>query len=477
VPEDLATIYNVTPVFNSGNTGQGVTLVVIEDSDVKSTADWTTFRAKFGLSGFTGGSFTQVHPSGTVGCTDPGVGGAEDEANLDAQWASAAAPSAAIVLASCRDTSQFGGFLALENLVNGASPPPVVSISYGTGEEADGQTENQFISSLYQQASTEGVTVFVSSGDEGSAENDRRGANPSHGISVSGWQSTPYNTSVGGTDFGDTFLGTSSKYWNATNDANFGSAKSYMPEMPWSDSCANVPLSTSKGFATPYGSTGYCNNGGPHSSVAGSGGPSNCATGAGTGGLINGTCAGWPKPSWQVLVGVPNDKVRDTPDVSLMAANGLWGHYYVFCDTDGGSCSGDPSTWPGAGGTSFASPIWAGFMALVVHAKGGAGQGLINPTLYSLANDEYGAKGSKACNSDGKKVSKPNSSCIFYDVTLGDNDVNCVGTVNCYLPSGTAGVLSTTSKKYKPAYATTKGYDFATGIGTVNVNNLVNAWP
>ena len=477
VPEDLATIYNVNPVFTGGNTGQGVTVVVIEDSDVKSTADWTTFRTKFGLLSFTGGSFVQTHPTGTTTCTDPGVSGAEDEANLDAQWASAAAPSAAIVLASCRDTSQFGGFLALENIANGTNLPPIVSISYGLPEESDGQTENQFISSLYQQASAEGITVFVSSGDEGSAENDRRGANPSHGISVSGWQSTPYDTSVGGTDFADTFLGTSKKYWNKKNTANYGSAKSYMPEMPWSDSCANVPLSTSKGFATPYGSAGYCNNGGPHSSVAGSGGPSNCATGAGTGGLINGTCAGWPKPSWQKLVGVPNDGVRDTPDVSLMAANGLWGHYYVFCDTDGGTCGTDPSTWPGAGGTSFASPIWAGFMALVVHAKGGTGQGLINPTLYSLANEEYGKKGSKACDSSSKKAGKPNSSCIFYDVTLGDNDVNCVGTVNCYLPSGTAGVLSTSDTDYDPAYATGKGYDFATGIGTVNVDNLVKAWP
>ncbi|HTT98200.1 MAG TPA: S53 family peptidase [Rhizomicrobium sp.] len=478
VPEDLATIYNVNPVFNGGNTGQGVTLVVIEDSDVKNASDWTTFRSKFGLSGFTSGSFSQTHPTGSASCSDPGANGAEDEANLDAQWATAAAPSATIVLASCRDTSQFGGFLALQNLVNGANVPPVVSISYGTGEEGDGETENQFISDLYQQASTEGVSVFVSSGDEGSAENDHRSANPTHGVSISGWMSTPFNVSVGGTDFADTYLGTSDKYWNATNTANYGSAKSYMPEFPWDDSCANVPASTFKGFATPYGADGYCNNGGPHSSVAGSGGPSSCATGSGTGGVVNGTCAGWPKPEWQALVGVPKDKVRDTPDVSLMAANGLWGHYYVYCDTSssGSACSGDPSTWPGAGGTSFSSPIWAGFMALIVK-KMGAAQGLPNPVFYSLANDEYGKKGNKACNSSKKRASKPNSSCIFYDVTLGDNDVNCSGTNDCYLPSGTTGVLSTKDKKYKPAFATGKGYDLVTGIGTVNVANLVDAWP
>ncbi len=121
-----------------------------------------------------------------------------------------------------------------------------------------------------------------------------------------------------------------------------------MPEFPWDDSCANVPLATSKGFATPYGADGYCNNGGPHSSVAGSGGPSNCALGHGTGGLINGTCQGWPKPDWQKVYGVPKDGVRDTPDVSLMAANNLWGHYFVFCDTSEGTCGDDPATWLGA---------------------------------------------------------------------------------------------------------------------------------
>ncbi len=115
-------------------------------------------------------------------------------------------------------------------------------------------------------------------------------------------------------------------------------------------------------------------------------------------------------------------------------------------------------------------------MALIVNKAGGA-QGLPNPVLYSLANDEYGKKGSKACDSSSKKASKPNSTCVFYDVTLGDNDVNCVGTVDCYLPSGTAGVLSTSKNDYQPAFATKKGWDFATGIGTVNVANLVNAWP
>ncbi len=54
--------------------------------------------------------------------------------------------------------------------------------------------------------------------------------------------------------------------------------------------------------------------------------------------MVSGTCAGYAKPSWQSVVGNPGDGVRDIPDVSLFAANGVWGHYYVVCysDTQGG---------------------------------------------------------------------------------------------------------------------------------------------
>ena len=67
-------------------------------------------------------------------------------------------------------------------------------------------------------------------------------------------------------------------------------------------------------------------------------------------------------------------------------------------------------------------------------------------------------------------------SCIFHDVVQGDMDVNCTGTHNCYLPSGTNGVLSIASARYARAFATHKGWDFSTGLGTVNAANLVNGW-
>jgi subtilase family serine protease len=489
VPGDLATIYNLNPLFTAGTSGQGQTVVVIEDTNLFSNSDWTTFRSTFGLSTFTSGSLTTVHPappSGTNNCTNPGTNGDDGEAILDAEYASAAAPSAAIEVASCEDTrTTFGGLIAVQNLINeSTTPPAIMSISYGECEAENGATANAAYNSAYQQAVAEGVSVFVAAGDEGAASCDADEAKATHGIGVSGFASTQYNVAVGGTDFGDTDAGSNSTYWNTTNTSTFESAKSYIPEIPWNDSCAGVLLATFEGFATTYGSSGFCNSTTGKDDFlttgAGSGGPSGCATGAAsTSGVVSGTCKGYAKPSWQTgVVGIPADGVRDLPDVSMFASNGLWGHYYVFCWSDtregGTACTGAPSGWSGAGGTSFASPILAGIQALV-NQKQGARQGNPNPVYYKLAATEYGASGSTSCNStNGNTVG---STCIFYDVTKGDMDVNCTGTHNCYLPSGTNGVLSTSDSSYLKAYGTTTGWDFATGIGSVNAANLVNNWP
>ena len=489
VPGDLATIYNLNPLFSAGTSGQGQTVVVIEDTNLFSTADWTTFRSTFGLSTFTAGSLTTVHPappSGSNNCTNPGTNGDDGEAILDAEYASAAAPSATIEVASCEDSrTTFGGLIAVQNLINeSTTPPAIISISYGECEAENGATANAAYNTAYQQAVTEGVSVFVAAGDEGAASCDADEAKATHGIGVSGFASTQYNVAVGGTDFGDTDAGSNSTYWNTTNTSTFESAKSYIPEIPWNDSCAGVLLATFEGFATTYGSSGFCNSTTGKddflTTAAGSGGPSGCATGAAsTSGVVSGTCKGYAKPSWQTgVIGIPADGVRDLPDVSMFASNGLWGHYYVFCWSDtregGTACTGAPSGWSGAGGTSFASPILAGIQALV-NQKQGARQGNPNPVYYQLAATEYGASGSTTCNStNGNTVA---STCIFYDVTKGDMDVNCTGTHNCYLPSGTNGVLSTSDSSYLKAYGTTTGWDFATGIGTVNAANLVSNWP
>ncbi|MGA8494380.1 MAG: choice-of-anchor D domain-containing protein, partial [Xanthobacteraceae bacterium] len=403
---------------------------------------------------------------------------------IDVEWSSAAAPSAAIVLASCANSVTFGGFIAIENLLSAeGTPPAIVSISYGESEAELGAAGNAFINSLYQEAVAAGVSLFVSSGDEGAASSDSDKTVATHGIAVSGFASTPYDVAVGGTDFGDTFAGVNSSYWSTANGTADESALSYIPEIPWNNSCASELISSFLGYSAAYGSSGFCNSsigtGDFLTTTSGSGGPSGCASGAPSSeGVVGASCAGYAKPGWQRVVGNPSDGVRDIPDVSMFAANGVWDHYYVVCFSDtnrgGVSCTGVPDTWAGFGGTSVSSPIMAAIQALA-NQRSQQRQGNPNPTYYSIAATEYGASGDSACNSSlGNAVA---GSCVFYDVTQGDMDVNCTGSNNCYTPSGSNGVLSTLSSAFSPAYPAATGWDFATGIGTVNAFNLVMSFP
>ena len=406
------------------------------------------------------------------------------------------------MLAACTDTNTtFGGLIALENAINGPyqSLPSVVSISYGEAEAVNGAAANAAYNFAYQQAVAEGVSIFVSAGDEGAASADN-GSVATHGIGVSGFTSTPYNVSVGGTDFGYTPDNVpASTYWRATNAANYSSALSYIQEIPWNDSCAGGLIATFLG-TTPLG---LCNNSAVTSStgelnfllnaVGGSGGPSGCAAGRpSTTGVVSGSCSGYNKPVWQFgLLGNPFDGVRDIPDVSLFASNGFWDAYYVTCwsnpNTDpvvggGFTCTGAPSTWSGFGGTSVSSPIMAGIQALV-NQKTKQRWGNPNPVYYALADAEYDfGFGTSLCNSN--TVNKTTTPCVFYDITQGDNDTACQGAgkpvvlINCYLPkSDTYGVLSTSNYSDQPAYKAGAGWDFATGIGSVNAFNLVMNWP
>ncbi len=485
VPADLATIYDLKAAFAAGYTGKGQTIALVEDTNLYNTADWDTFRKAFGLSTYTSGSLVTINPApphGASNCSDPGANGDDDEATLDAEWSSAAAPDATIQLAACGDTATtFGGLIAGQNLINAKVPPQIISVSYGFCEAANGVVMNAAYNSAYQQAVAEGVSVFVAAGDDGAASCDAGASAAIHGIGVSGFTSTPYNVAVGGTDFADTSLGTNSTYWSSTNNStDRGSALSYIPEIPWNNSCAGSILATFLHYSVGYGPSGFCGSSLAQESIslplgAGSGGPSGCATGVPAANLVvGGSCKGYPKPSWQTGVpGIPNDGVRDIPDVSLFAANGIWGHYYVYCFTDpnnGGSpCTGSPYYWSGAGGTSFSSPILAGIQALVNQKMGGA-QGNPNPVYYKLAASSV-------------------ASSVFHSITTGDIAVNCSGDINCFGAgfvgrgrgsSDTGfdgnGALSTTSSTYTPAFAAAAGWNFATGLGSVDAYNLILNW-
>lgn len=476
-PADLWKIYDF-PTFTNTNAGQGQTIAVIEDSDVYGAADWGTFRTSFGLAGITGGSFNTSHPQN---CDPPGATTEDEfEAVLDAEWASAAAPGAAIVLESCKQEGFIPGVvLALENLVySNAALPTVISISYGGCEKLLGNGLNAAIADALQTAAAEGVSTFVAAGDSGAAQCDD--AQPVHqeakkGISVNGYAATPYAVAVGGTDFADTLNNSNSEYWYQKNSGTYGSAKSYIPEIPWNASCGSTLLSKYvSGSTLTYGDNGFCNSYGGQTFltvVAGGGGPSSCVQKD-----ILGICqAGYPKPSWQVVLGNPSDSVRDVPDVALFAGSGVWDHAYIVCYTSQTRhCTHNPKSWVWSGGTSFAAPIWAGIQALINQTYGI--QGNPAPSLYAAASAEYQSIGSASCNSNlGKAAAKK---CVFYDITSGDTDVDCTGANNCFFgsPAGKYGVFSNSNTSYQPAFVEQTGWDFATGIGTPNVSNLISNW-
>jgi hypothetical protein len=229
-----------------------------------NAADWNTFRTAFGLSSFTG-TLEQIHPGPPAGvkrlkkCKDPGINIDESEAALDTEWSAAVAPDAAIELASCPSTKvTFGGLIAAQNLLNSASPPPIISVSYGECEAQLGKSGNAAYNAIWQQAAAEGTSVYVAAGDAGAAGCDDFSSSTiaTHGIAVSGFASTPYNVAVGGTDFQDAVDGTIGNYWSGAG-VGTQTVRSYVPETPWNDSCASSLLFSYAGFTN---GADFCNS-------------------------------------------------------------------------------------------------------------------------------------------------------------------------------------------------------------------------
>ncbi|HEY3840906.1 MAG TPA: protease pro-enzyme activation domain-containing protein, partial [Bryobacteraceae bacterium] len=146
------------------------------------------------------------------------------------------------------------------------------------------------------------------------------------------------------------------------------------------------------------------------------------------------------KPSWQTGPGVPSDGARDVPDISLNAS----------ADHDGYDTIMSGKTYS-SGGTSAPTPIFAGIAAilnqyLVQNGNLSApGLGNINPNLYNLAQSSPGA---------------------FHDITTGDNIVS----VTC------TGRRCTTQTSSSVGFTAGAGYDQVTGLGSVDIYNLFQAW-
>src|SRR5262249_39019968 len=125
--------------------------------------------------------------------------------------------------------------------------------------------ENAFLNALWQQAAAEGIPVSVSSGDNGPPGGDNRNSRSTatNGMPAGGPLSIPLNAPAAGTTF-DT-PGPQNTFWNSTNtNTTAASAKGYIPEIPWNDSCGAAGLT---GCNTATSNTNL-------NIVAGSGGPS-----------------------------------------------------------------------------------------------------------------------------------------------------------------------------------------------------------
>jgi subtilase family serine protease len=497
-PLDFATIYNLTPLWNQGFTGKGVTIATVEDTNLAHPSDWSTFRKTFGLDAFKQGNFRQIYP----GCKNPGQNGDEIEAALDVEWASAAAPDANVELFACPDTQTTSGLdTAIVNLLE-TDPPDIISDSYGLCETVSGQAEVALENFEAELATIEGVTFFIAQGDTGADEcAPVESTNYSTlGINSGDNTATAFAVDVGGTDFMAQYNQDAngvpiSNYWNAKNNpTTLASARSYIPEIPWNDGCTSQLIYSDPligGFTQSFGPTGFCNSSVGQQffleDVAGSGGPSTCFTGTPANpGVVGGTCRGNPKPSFQFGVpGMPNDGLRDQPDLSLFAGDGVWDSFYVECLSDtnqgGTACTAsNDAVFLGGGGTSFASPSMAGIQALINQQFGR--QGDANYVYYFLAAQQFREQGASRCDASQTTGKLPSASCVFHDVTAGDMDIPCGQNADghfydCHGADSTnIGELSTSNKKNGPAYPATAGYDLATGLGSVNATNLFYAW-
>ena len=498
-PYDLATIYNILPLWNASpaldGTGQTIAIAGRSNIDIQ---DAYNFRTLFGLP--TGGSvtaFQQQYLNIILNGPDPGNLGftEEGEADIDTQWSGAVAKGALIDFVISQSTESTDGVDLSALYIIDNNLAPVMSESFGECELGWGTSGNVFINALWEQAAAQGISVFVSSGDEGSASCDAGTTNgyAQVGLSVSGTASTPYDTAVGGTDFdqlgvsGNSFTPTS--FWNATNNTNQASAKGYIPETTWNNSCTNAAFAAISGSTDPLTN---CNDadvldpsdGNGLNVTGGSGGPSTCIV---SDGQNPSSCqGGYAKPAWQTGNNVPQDNVRDVPDISLFASNGFAATIYIVCqqsqNSSGAQCdlNSPYADFQGYGGTSVASPAVAGAFA-ILNQSTKARVGNANYALYNLAAKQSAS----SCNS----TKGPGSSCIINDVTVGTISQPCLpGSTNCGSASGDSyGVLITDngqgyntpdSSGYPSdlGYNTATGYDYATGLGSINVANLVNQW-
>jgi subtilase family serine protease len=406
-PGDLSTIYNAPNSLNVNPppvviNGDAIKVGVVGRSNI-NLSDIQTFRSLFSL----GGIFTQNNI--VLDGPDPGdLGGLEEiEAILDTSWAGAAAPNATIEFVVSQSTETTDGVDLSEAFIIDNNLADVMTESFGICEQDAGQALANAEVAISEQAAAQGITFLASSDDSGAVCS----SGSTETIATEIPASLPFVTAVGGT----MFIANDKAFWSSTNNQiTLESALKYIPEKVWNETF-------------PGGSQG-----------AGGGGASTL----------------YKAPSWQTGVTGLSGSMRQVPDVSLNAAAGH--DPFIICVADqGASCSTGGSVLL-VGGTSASAPSFAGIMALVVESQTNERQGQAGYVLYDLASAEMNSPGTlAACNSTG--ASPPASTCVFNDITTGNNVF--------------AGEVGSTSD-----FQAGPGYDLASGLGSVNVANLIGTW-
>jgi hypothetical protein len=414
-PKDVDTIYDITPAYNAGYTGTGQTIAIVGQSAVVAT-DITNFQTAAGLT-TKAPTITLMPGSGTSTVYT----GDEMESDLDLEYSGAIAPGASIDFVYTGNNPNYGAFDALEYAVD-QKLAPIISSSYGDCEADLGSTNYASLNLVLAQAAAQGETVISAAGDDGSTDcyedtNLTTTQRTALGVDFPG--SSQYVTSLGGTEFSAADVAsTNTTYWTAASGGTdvVSSALAYIPEGVWNDDAQGGGLSSGGGGVSLYTA----------------------------------------QPTWQTnFAGIAAGSNRMVPDVALDASP--YNAPYLICSSDSqatgitGSCANgfrDSSNeyLTGAGGTSFAAPIFAGMVAVINQSRSfTAGQGVINTTLYGLASNAT------------------NYASAFHDITSGTNECTAGGTY-C------AGAGET-------EYAAGVGYDEASGLGSVDLYHLLTAWP
>jgi hypothetical protein len=416
-PGDIETMYDLKPLTSNSFNGNGQQLAVVGQSYVYTTGtSVSTFLDMFD-------PFTQINTVLVPGTGVEAISPADEgESEIDLEYSAAIAQKANIFLVYVGNDQNHDFFDALAYAIT-ENIASVVSISYGVCESTLSQSELNQNNALYEEASAQGQTLVAAAGDSGSTAcayyTSAEGVTQAQqqALAVNFPASSPYVTAVGGTQMAaGTFGAGASSYWaSASNTYNVSSLLSYVPEVVWNEDSAANGIAAGGGGASTY----------------------------------------FPRPAWQnSFPGIPSGTYRLLPDIALQSSIASPG--FLIC-LDEPTLQGTPVStcvngfqnssgqYTTAGGTSFATPIFAGYLAILNQVQQVAGQGNINPVLYDLA------------------ANPTTYAAAFHDITSG---------TNACLPSA-----ATCSAASESSYAATVGYDEATGLGSVDFNALSMAWP